>query len=315
MLLSPQALHIPDGFLTPLVAGIGWLLAVGMITIALRLTGRQLGERQVPLMGVLGAFIFAAQSINFPVAAGTSGHLLGAALAAITVGPWAASLVMTAVVVVQALLFQDGGLLVMGWNIINMAVISVFAGYAGFRLMRRLLGDRLGANLAGAFLGGWLATEAGAIATAFELAASGSAPINLALPAMVSVHALIGIGEALITSAAVGVLQTSRPQILQGGDQIPGRRAAWLVVAGTLLALGVAMLSPFASTRPDGLEFVAEQQGFLGLRAAGPLSLLLDYTIPDLTNPVMATMLAVGLGTMVVLVLSLLIGRSRLRRG
>src|SRR3972149_12016442 len=109
MLLSPAPMHIPDGFLTPLVSAIGWLLAAIAITIAIRQTRRQLGERQIPLMGVLAAFIFAAQAINIPVAAGTSGHLLGGALAAIVVGPWAAALIMTAVIAVQGLIFQDGG--------------------------------------------------------------------------------------------------------------------------------------------------------------------------------------------------------------
>ncbi len=135
MWFSPAALHIPDGFLTPLIAAIGWVLAIAMIVIAVRQTNRQLGERQIPMMGILAAFIFAAQAINFPVAAGTSGHLIGAALAAIVMGPWAATLIMTAVVVVQGLLFQDGGLLVMGWNIMNMGVIAAFTGYFTYGLV------------------------------------------------------------------------------------------------------------------------------------------------------------------------------------
>src|SRR3972149_6496944 len=128
MLYFPNPMHIPDGFLTPLVSGVGWLLAGIAVTVAIRQTRKQLGERQGPLMGVLAAFIFAAQAINFPVAAGTSGPLLGAALAAMVVGPWAATLIMTAVIAVQGLIFQDGGLLVMGWNIVNMGGVTALTG-------------------------------------------------------------------------------------------------------------------------------------------------------------------------------------------
>src|SRR3972149_10980290 len=151
MLLSPVPIHIPDGFLTPLVSAIGWLLAALSITVAIRQTRRHLGERQIPLMGVLAAFIFAAQAINFPVGAGTSGHLLGGALAAIVVGPWAATLIMTAVIAVQGLIFQDGGLLVMGWNIVNMGVLSALTGYVCYRLARRLTGVSRGGAVAAAF--------------------------------------------------------------------------------------------------------------------------------------------------------------------
>ncbi|MGD8554771.1 MAG: energy-coupling factor ABC transporter permease [Anaerolineales bacterium] len=314
MLYSPQLLHIPDGFLSPLVAAIGWALAVLVIALAIRLTRRQLGERQVPLMGVLAAFIFAAQAINFPVAAGTSGHLIGGTLAAVLVGPWAGTLIMTAVVAVQGLLFQDGGLLVMGWNILNMGVFSVFAGYAAYNLMRRLAGDHLAARLAGVFLGAWISVEIGAIATAFELAASGTSPLTLALPAMVGVHALIGLGEALISTAAVGFVLRSRPEVLETVETSPGRKTASLMAGGLLVALVIALLSPLASASPDGLEFVAEQQGF-GIRSLEPpFTILEDYGVPFITNPVIATMVAVAVGTLVVSGVAYLVGKSTARR-
>ncbi|MGD8760177.1 MAG: energy-coupling factor ABC transporter permease [Anaerolineales bacterium] len=314
MLYSPQPLHIPDGFLSPLVAAIGWALAVLVIALAIRLTRRQLGERQVPLMGVLAAFIFAAQAINFPVAAGTSGHLIGGTLAAVLVGPWAGTLIMTAVVAVQGLLFQDGGLLVMGWNILNMGVFSVFAGYAAYNLMRRLAGDHLAARLAGVFLGAWISVEIGAMATAFELAASGTSPLTLALPAMVGVHALIGLGEALISTAAVGFVLRSRPAVLETVETSPGRKTASLMAGGLLVALVIALLSPLASASPDGLEFVAEQQGF-GIRSLEPpFTILEDYGVPFITNPVIATMVAVAVGTLVVSGVAYLVGKSTARR-
>src|SRR3990172_5535259 len=184
MLASPLRMHIPDGFLTPAISVIGWAIAVVLIVVALRRTRRQLDDRMVPMMGVLAAFLFAAQAINFPVAAGTSGHLIGAALAAIVMGPWAAALIMTAVLAVQALLFQDGGLLVMGWNIVNMGVIAAFSGSLAYRMARRLAGESRVAVLAASFAGGWISVVLASLATAIELAASGTSPLVLAVAAM-----------------------------------------------------------------------------------------------------------------------------------
>jgi cobalt/nickel transport system permease protein len=312
--LAPEALHIPDGFLTVAVSLAGWVLAILVIVVAVRQTRRQLGERQIPLMGVLAAFIFAAQAVNFPVAAGTSGHLLGGALAAIVLGPWAASLIMTAVIAVQGLLFQDGGLLVMGWNILNMGVFTAFSGFFGYSLVRRLVGDNAPGRLAGAFVGAWLSVEVGAIATAVELAVSGTSPLDYALPAMVGVHALIGIGEGLITVGAIAFLLASRPEVVRGGEQAPGRTGASFVLAGLLAALMIAMLSPLASASPDGLESVAARQGFLDLGVASPLVILPDYALPFVSGPVATTLLAVGLGTLVVFGVGVIVGRLALWR-
>src|SRR3989304_4054940 len=138
---SVAYLHIPDGFLSLVVAGLGWLFATAAIGYALRQTRGQLGEKQIPLMGVLAAFIFAAQAINFPVAGGTSGHLLGGTLAAILMGPWAAVLIMTSVIAVQALVFQDGGLLVLGFNIVNMGIITAFTGHLVYTWLKRAMGE------------------------------------------------------------------------------------------------------------------------------------------------------------------------------
>lgn len=310
---SPAALHIPDGFLSVEVAIIGWMIALLMVIIAVRQTRHQLAERQIPIMGVLAAFIFAAQAINFPVAAGTSGHLLGGALAAITMGPWAATLIMTAVVAVQGLLFQDGGLLVMGWNILNMGVFTAFSGYATYSVVRRLMPSR--SRWAGAFVGAWLSVEVGAIATAFELAASGTSPLQFGLPAMAGVHALIGLGEAVITAGAVALLERTRPRTLQAGERAPGRQGASFVFAGLLVAIVVAMFSPLASRHPDGLESVAAQGGFLGSGSAPLFRLLTDYRMPFIQNEALATMVAVALGTLVVFLLAWVAGRASATRG
>lgn len=312
---SPVALHIPDGFLSPVVAAIGWALALLLLWRALWNTERDLGPRQVPLMGVLAAFIFAAQAINFPIAAGTSGHLIGAALAAVLVGPWAASLVMSSVVVLQGLLFQDGGLLVMGWNIINMGVLAAFVARAAYGALRRLLGDDTRGRFVGAFVGAWLSVVAGALATAAELAISGTFPLALALPAMGGIHAIIGVGEAVITLATLAFLNTTRPALLTDGLAANGARGANYVVLGLGFSLLVAVIAPWASPFPDGLEAVAEAGGFLGEALPAPFAVLPDYTVPFIGNPLLATMTAVAIGTLMVFGLGMVLGRMAVRDG
>jgi cobalt/nickel transport system permease protein len=314
MLASPARMHIPDGFLTPVVALVGWALAVLLIVLALRQTRRQLDDRMVPTMGVLAAFIFAAQAINFPVAAGTSGHLIGAALAAILMGPWAAMLIMTAVLAVQGLLFQDGGLLVMGWNIVNMGIVAAFSGYLAYRLARRWAGDSRAGLLSASFAAAWISVVMAAIACAIELAASGTSPLALAAAAMGSVHALIGIGEGIITAAAVSLLLAARPGLLRAGSGAPGQRSATFVLAGLAMALVIAAFSPLASPRPDGLEAVAARMGFLGLGQAAPYRVLPQYTVPFISHPALTTIAAVVVGTLVVFGGAVLVGRMATRR-
>ena len=313
MFLAPVRLHIPDGFLSAPVAAVGWVLAAALIAAALRQTRAQLGERQVPLMGVLAAFIFAAQAINFPIAAGTSGHLLGGALAAILMGPWAATLIMTAVIALQALLFQDGGLLVMGWNLLNMGALTAFFGFGVYKAMGRLVQGSRGRALA-AFAAAWVSVEVGAIATAIELALSGTVPLALGLSAMAAVHALIGLGEGLITVGALSFLAAVRPGLLELEKEAPGRGTAVAVGGGLLLALVVAALSPLASPNPDGLERVAERLGFLERARDSAVSLLQGYSLPGLANEPLATAGAVALGSLAVFGAGLLLGRLVRRR-
>jgi cobalt/nickel transport system permease protein len=314
-LFAPLKLHIPDGFLSTPVSLVGWALAIAAVAYALRQTRGQLGSRQIPLMGVLAAFIFAAQAINFPVAGGTSGHLLGGALAAIVLGPWAAVLVMTSVIGVQALLFQDGGLLVLGFNIVNMGVLTAFTGHLAYRLARRALGagdDRRGLLVGGA-LGAWASVMVGAVATAIELAASGTSPLPIALPAMAGVHALIGLGEAFITVGALAFIYAARRDLLSLGRAAPAQATASWVVVGLIIALGVAALSPLASPDPDGLERVAEDTGFLHHALDPFYTLLPDYTLPFVSHPVLSGVLAVLLGTLIVFGLAWVLARLQRR--
>jgi cobalt/nickel transport system permease protein len=210
----PLPLHAPDGFFSLPVAIAGYIIAAAFIGVAIYKTNRELNERMVPMMGIMAAFIFAAQMLNFPVFGGTSGHLVGGALAAIVLGPWAAILVMTAVVGLQALLFQDGGLVVMGVNLINMSILSVLVGYGLYGLARRF-GSSFTHLLIGGFVAAWVSVVVSALAAAVELAISGTTPLSVALPAMVGVHALIGIGEGLITIFALSFIKAARADLLK----------------------------------------------------------------------------------------------------
>jgi len=212
--IDAPAMHIPDGFLSAPVAGAGFALAGLAVAVAVRRTNRTLGERSVPLMGVMAAFIFAAQMMNFPVAGGTSGHLLGGALAAILLGPWAAIIVMTTVIGVQALIFQDGGMAALGTNVFNMGVVTALLGYTVYAGTSRLANGRLWLRRAGAFAAAWLTVQTGAALTAFELAVSDTSPLRVVLPSMMGVHALIGIGEGLITVAALSFVTATRRDLL-----------------------------------------------------------------------------------------------------
>jgi len=312
-LFSPQPMHIPDGFLSVLVSLVLWAASIAVVAYALKRVNQELGERQVPLMGVLAAAIFAGQMLNFTVAGGTSGHLMGAALATILLGPWAAILVMTTVVGVQALIFQDGGLLVLGANIFNMGIVGVAVAYFVYRTTRRILGtERLGAFASG-FLAAWFSIELAALAVALQLALSGISPANVAIPAMGAIHALIGIGEGLLTVGALGLIYATRPDLLQAGQNGgQGSRALW--VGGLLVALALAVLSPLASTHPDGLEWVAEQQGFLS-QAQGPAyTVIPDYVLPGIPNQALATILAGILGTLLVFSVAAAVAYTRRRR-
>ena len=306
MLYSPQPLHIPDGFLNVTVSVICWMLTVLTLGLAISRTNRLLGEQQVPLMGIMAAFIFAAQMINFPVAGGTSGHLLGGTLAAITLGPWAGMLVMTAVIAVQALLLQDGGLLVMGANILNMGLITVAIGYG---LYRGVAGGSRAMKLTVAGVAAWLSVMAGALFTSLQLWLSGTSPLQVVIPAMLGIHALIGLGEALITVAALSFILQSRPDLLGEGSESAQGSRGW-VIAGMAISLVVLLLSPLASADPDGLERVAGDLGFLETGQAAPYQILPDYTVPFLGATPVSTIVAGLIGLIVVGAIIVLLGQA-----
>jgi cobalt/nickel transport system permease protein len=313
------ALHIPDGFLSVPVSLLFWLITIICVGLAARRTSAVLDDRQVPLMGVMAACIFAAQMLNFPVAGGTSGHLLGGALAAIALGPAAGMLVMACVVALQALLFQDGGLVVMGANIFNMGILTALIGGTIFYGLLRVLGRQARGLVVSGFIAAWLSVMLAAALTSLQLIASGTAQAQVVLTAMLGVHLLIGIGEGLITAAALSFLLATRPDLLPAPltDELAGRRRPLskgaVLGAGLLIATILALLSPFASGSPDGLERVAEDLGFLDRGLAPGYNIIPDYTLPGVEGG-LSTILAGLVGVLIVAVLGFGIATMLRRR-
>lgn len=327
-------MHLPDGFINaPVAIGTG-VASLGVVTYSLRRQARELGERTVPLLGVTAAFIFAAQMLNFPVAGGTSGHFLGAVLAAVLLGPWASVVVLAVVLVSQAFGMADGGITALGANVFNMAVVGGVGGYLLFALIKRLLPRRPGSYFLALAIASWASVVAASAACAVELALSGTVPLAVALPAMSSVHMIIGLGEALITCTVVAAVLVSRPDLVRTFDlplsALPrnerepralwGPRARTWGFAGGSLVVAVALavfVSPFASSAPDGLERVAAERGFEHAAAQTPvwtLSPIPDYAVPGLGNGALATALAGLLGTVGLFGLVILLGRAIGRR-
>ena len=306
MNFAPDKLHIPDGFLNFTVLTVFWIATIIIVGFAIHRSQKTLNQKQIPLMGIMAAFIFSAQMINFPVAGGTSGHLLGGALAAIILGPWSGMLVMTSVIGLQALLFQDGGLLALGANIFNMGLITSFIGY-GLYATTYKLGNKFQLGIIG--VAAWLSVEASALFASGQIWLSQTSPARIVFPAMLSVHALIGIGEALITVAAFSFIKQVRPDLLNTQDAQSSSNVGWILVGG-LISLGVVFLTPFASTSPDGLERVAQNLGFIHLSQTSPLSIFSNYIIPSVKNSNLSTILAGILGIIIVGSISFLLGKA-----
>jgi len=204
-------MHIPDSFIPLLQAAVYWLVALVFIALSLRWARAEMREEKVPLVAVLTAGIFAIQAINVPIPWGTSGHMMGAALAAIVLGsPFAAVFVLTLVLIVQGVLFGDGGITVMGANIINMGVIGGFVGFSSYKGLNRVLKNPYPA----AFAAAWLSLFVAALACAVEMALAGTFPLGLGLFSMGLYHAVIGVIEGALTAIALFLISSARPDIL-----------------------------------------------------------------------------------------------------
>lgn len=212
-------MHIPDGFVSAPINAAAFAGAALVCGVALARAEKTLGERQIPLVGVTAAFVFAAQMLNFPVAAGTSGHFMGAALAAILLGPLNGVLVLSLVVTIQCLLFADGGLTALGTNALNMGVVGCLGGYGIFRLARWVLPQTRGGLVAAAVAAAWGSILLASGACALEVGLSGTYPLGAVLPAMLGVHSIIGVGEALITGVTLSTVLAARPDLVRVAAQ------------------------------------------------------------------------------------------------
>ncbi len=212
-------MHIPDGFLDAKTLVTTAAASAAVVGYGLKKANEELGDKQVPLLGVTAAFIFAAQMLNFPVAGGTSGHFLGAFLAAVLLGPWFSCLTITVVLFIQMLIFADGGLTALGANVFNMGIIGGIMAYYIFMAIKSSLPKNRFGFLSAVAMTSWFSVVAASMACAIELALSGTSPLKVALPAMVGVHALIGIGEAIITTVVISVVLNARPDLVRTYDQ------------------------------------------------------------------------------------------------
>jgi len=305
-------MHLPDGFLAPQLALALWAATALIVGVSLR---RLAASRDASgaagrpiLMGLVGAFIFAAQMFNFPVAAGTSGHLLGGVLAGYLLGPWAGTIVMTTVIGVQALLFQDGGLLALGANIFNMGIIGTLGGTLIARALALALGGGSSARIAAAGVAGWLSVMAGAGITALQLGLSGTTDISVGLPAMLGVHVFIGVGEALITVAALTFIATTAPDLLSAEPTVRTSLARRVGAGAIATVVVITLATLFASADPDGLNYVAQALGFSHVEAGAPFNLFAGYAIPGLDGTA-STIVAALIGAALIVGLILLLSR------
>lgn len=289
-------MHIPDGFLSVPVWGTMDAISVPSVACLARRAQREFDHHRIPLMGVMGAFIFAAQMINFPVGAGTSGHLVGGALLSFTLGPAAASIVMTAILVTQALVFQDGGILALGANVFNMAIAGVLAGYLPYIL--------LGGRRTGIFIGGFASVLVSALLALGELWQSGVHMPRAGLIVSVGLFLVSAIAEGAITLAVIQALARIEPGFVRRPATIGVRSAALALVATSVFLAGAGVF--VASQQPDGIQKLAIASRTNALLSS-PLA---GYKLQWLTSPLLTKSLAGLIGLFVIYILCTAIGRA-----
>lgn len=317
-------MHIPDGFLDGKTAVLTAALSLASLGLAIAHTRKRLPARRVPLLGLSAAFVFAAQMINFPVYGGTSGHLVGAVLVAALLGPGAAIIVLSAVLIVQALVFADGGILALGANVFNMALLGSVGGWLIYDGTRRLIEKTLRpatplfAPLTACAFAGWCSTVLAAVACAGELASSGTVPWSKVFPAMAGVHMLIGIGEGAITAVVLAATWNARPELLAPSSQTTSDSSPFPLLAyGAIIALGIALfVTPFASPLPDGLDKTAQVLGFEHQAIDARLlpTPLANYQLRGISSITLATSIAGAVGTLIAFGLSWLLAHLLVRR-
>lgn len=330
-------MHVPDGFLdipTSIATGVA---SASVVAFSLRRARTEISDATAPMAGLVAAFVFAVQMLNFPVGIGTSGHLMGGALAAVLIGPWTAVIALSVVLAVQALLFADGGLSALGTNVLLIGIVTVVVGYLVARLVVAVLPRKAVSAVPAATIGAFVSVPAAALVFVGLYGVGGASSLNLGQLAAVMLgwHALIGVGEAVITGLTVAAVVAARPDLVHltrgyartlvvtdpdgtsrevstTTERLPPRRLGRTGIAAAAVTFALAgVVSGFASANPDGLEFVAEELGFIDQAedsavASSPVG---DYSVLGIDNPYLATGLAGVLGVSVVVLLGYSVSR------
>lgn len=333
-------MHVPDGFLDVTTSVATGVAAAAVVGVSLRRARTELAESTAaaPMAGLVSAFVFAVQMLNFPVGIGTSGHLMGGALAAVLVGPWTAIICLAVVVTLQALLFADGGVSALGTNVFLIGIVTVVVGYLVAKAVMAVLPKRAGSAVPAAAVGAFVSVPTTALVFVGLYAVGGAAQLDLGqlTTFMLLTHLAIGAGEAIITGLTVGAVVATRPDLVRlarryrtslvltsadgtsrevtAAPVVDGVRrigTRWVVGAFAVCLVLAGVVSSWASADPDGLESVASRLGFLGTAeesalAGGPFG---DYAVAGIDNPYLATGLAGVVGVVVALGIALLLAR------
>ena len=305
-------MHVPDGFINAQVSAATGIISLGTLWAYIRNAKNLVADKLIALTGMMSALIFVLHMINFPIAAGTSGHLLGGALAVIVLGPSLGVICISIVVVIQSLLFADGGLSALGVNVLNMAIITSLTGWFTITLWKKIFGESQFTLISGSVIAGLLSVVFSSIAFVLEYAIGGtvSVPLGNVLIAMISTHLLIGLGEGIITALIVSLLLRVRSDLVYVNSK-KNKSNTLSTSYGVLIALilSLTLVTTYASSSPDGLESVASDFGFE--ETDGVVLLLEDYGISSINNNFVSTTLSALLGVLAIAGLGTLFFRNK----
>ena len=306
-------MHVPDGFMNVTMSAATGVISFGTLWAYIRSAKDLIADKFIALTGMMSALIFVLQMINFPVAAGTSGHLLGGALAVIVLGPRLGLICLSVVVIIQSLLFADGGLSALGVNVLNMAIVTSATSWFIVKYWIKFIGKNKTSIVTVSVLAGILSVVFSSIAFTIQYAIGGtiSIPVGTVLIAMVTTHLIIGLGEGIITALIITLLMRVRPDLVYAYDR-SDENTTKVSFYGLfiILILLLSLITPFASSSPDGLESVAEEFGFT--QTEGVVLLLDDYGINAINNNFLSTILSAILGvTVVAVIFNLIITRRK----
>jgi len=305
-------MHVPDGFINAQVSAATGVISLGTLWVYIRNAKNLVADKLIALTGMMSALIFVLQMINFPIAAGTSGHLLGGALAVIVLGPSLGVICISIVVVIQSLLFADGGLSALGVNVLNMAIITSLTGWLIITSWKKLFGDSRFSLISGSVIAGLLSVVFSSLAFVLEYAIGGtvSVPLGSVFIAMISTHLFIGLGEGIITAIIISLLLRVRSDLVYVNTK-KNKSNSLSTSYGIfiILILSLTLITPYASSDPDGLESVATEFGFE--ETDGLVLLLNDYGISSINNNFLSTILSALLGILTIAGMGTLFFRNK----